>query len=120
MIAEKPYESISEEEYQQQVIDLAHVYGWKVAHFRAARVAKSRRNPRGWATPVAADGKGFPDLVLVRDRVIFVEIKGKKARLSNAQADWLVKLRMAKAEVYVWRPDDFEEVHKTLLRKVIS
>jgi hypothetical protein len=45
-------------------------YGWRAAHFRPARTAK------GWRTPVAADGAGFPDLVLVRrTRIVAAELK---------------------------------------------
>src|SRR4051794_27414866 len=46
--------------FQDQVIEIAHIYRWRVAHFRPAQTS------RGWRTPVAADGMGFPDLVLIR------------------------------------------------------
>ena len=59
---------MSESALQDNVIELAHVLNYVVAHFRPARTA------HGWVTPVSADGKGFPDLVLVgRGRVVFVE-----------------------------------------------
>ena len=67
----------SETAFQQQVIDLAHYTGWVVAHFRAARTEK------GWRTPVAADGAGFPDLVLVnrsQKRVLYVELKSEDGK----------------------------------------
>jgi hypothetical protein len=52
----------SEASFLEQIIDLAHLFGWRVAHFRAARTFS------GWRTPVQGDGKGFPDLVLCRRR----------------------------------------------------
>ena len=51
------------------IIDQAQWSGWTVAHFPPARTEQ------GWRTAVAADGAGFPDLTLVRDRIIFAEVK---------------------------------------------
>jgi hypothetical protein len=93
---------MTEKELQRAVIKLAHVFHWKVCHFRPARTAK------GWRTPVEADGAGFPDLVLVRGRhVMFRELKGDKGRLSPAQWAWLAALRGAEANVGVWTPADW-------------
>ena len=96
-----------EADFQQQIIDLARHLGYeKVAHFRPAM------NRRGqWMTPVAADGAGFPDLLLVRgerwdsdeSRLVFVEVKGAKGKLSDAQREWNSVLVRTKAEVYTWR-----------------
>ena len=103
---------ISEAEWQQQVIDLAHAHGWMCAHFRPARTSK------GWVTPVAADGQGFPDLVLTRERVMFVELKSQRGRLSEQQRLWIVSLRAAGAEVHVWKPDHFDHAHQTLKDRI--
>ena len=101
---------VTEAQWQQTVLDLARLRGWTVAHFRPARTEQ------GWRTPVAADGKGFPDLVLVRDRVIFAELKSARGELTDEQAGWLDVLVRAGAETYVWRPDDFDEVLAALTR----
>jgi hypothetical protein len=101
---------VTEAAFQTSVIDLARVTGWMVAHFRPARTEQ------GWRTPVAADGKGFPDLVLVRERVIFAELKSDTGRLSDDQHAWLAALEAAGVEAYVWRPDDFDQVAATLRR----
>lgn len=92
---------MSEQELLDNVIQLAHLFGWTIAHFRPAMTAK------GWRTPVAADGKGFPDLVLVRDRVVYVELKSTRGVLSNQQVVWSGALAGAGAEYYVWRPADW-------------
>lgn len=85
--------------FEHQVIDLARILGWRTAHFRAARTAA------GWATPVAGDGKGFPDLVLVRDRVVFAELKtGARPRLGPDQVAWRDALAHAGAEWHLWAP----------------
>lgn len=101
---------VTEAQFQATVVDLAQVTGWMVAHFRPARTNN------GWRTPVAGDGKGFPDLVLVRDRVIFAELKSDRGRLSDDQTAWIGALNTAGAEAYVWRPDDFDQIAATLRR----
>jgi VRR-NUC domain len=89
---------LSEEELQSAVIELAHLFGWVVAHFRPAKTE------RGWRTAVSADGAGFPDLVLVRERVIFAELKSQRGHLSEQQRMWSTSLVQAGAEIYTWRP----------------
>lgn len=100
---------ISEAAFQQQVTHLAKLRGWLVAHFRVAQNSKGR-----WRTPVAGDGAGFPDLVLVRDRVIFAELKSEKGRTSAAQDEWMSSLLKAGAEAYLWRPRNFPEIEVIL------
>lgn len=57
---------------------------------------------------------GFPDRVLIRDRVIFVELKTEKGPVSDSQSRWLTALAKAGAEAYLWRPSDLEEVGRIL------
>lgn len=101
-----------EDAFTGQVIELARYYGWRTAHFRPAQTGK------GWRTPVAGDGKGFPDLVLVRPpELIFAELKTDKGRVAPAQKEWLERLlAVAAVETYVWRPRDFDELHARLAR----
>jgi hypothetical protein len=94
MPAKRP--TLSEAELLSCVIDTARVVGWRVAHFRPSQTK------HGWRTAVQGDGKGFPDLVLVRDAVLFVELKVGGNTLSSEQAAWLEALRAAGAEAYVW------------------
>jgi hypothetical protein len=93
-----PLADILEKDWQTQVIDLARLLGWRVAHFRPAKTSK------GWRTAVAADGEGYPDLTLTRDRVIFLELKRETGKTTQAQRDWLTALHTAGAETYVARP----------------
>lgn len=94
------HEPLTEKQLQAAVIDLARVLGWRVAHFRSVPV---KRGPTvRWETPVAADGAGFPDLVLIRDRVIFAELKVGGNRPSTQQQAWLTGLKRARADVCVW------------------
>ncbi len=94
---------MTERELQQAVIDLARVFRWKVAHFRPALTA------HGWRTPVQADGAGFPDLVLVRDRAVYAELKAVRGRLTERQAEWRAALEHAGQEYHLWTPTDWAD-----------
>ena len=93
---------MKEAELQAAVIDMAHLFGWIVAHFRPALTQSGR-----WVTPVQADGKGFPDLVLVRDEILYVELKSERGRLSLEQRMWIEAIRAAGGEAHLWRPTDW-------------
>lgn len=106
---------MNEAELQSAVIDLAHLLKWRVAHFRPAMNAKGE-----WRTAVAADGKGFPDLVLVRrGELIFAELKSESGKLSPEQVEWMEDLRYVAegsggmeglshaVAAFVWKPEDW-------------
>jgi hypothetical protein len=101
----------SEREFQRQVLELAALLGWKRAHFR------NSQDPGGrWSTPVAADAEGWPDLTLVRPpRILFLELKTERGRLSTAQVDWMELLgRCTGVEAHVVRPSDWAKVEQLL------
>lgn len=93
---------ITEKDWQAQVKDLAKRLGWK----RPYHTFDSRRSE-----------PGFPDLVLVRDRVVFVELKRETGKLSDAQREWLTLLAKARAEVYIARPRDLQLLAQVLGRR---
>ena len=101
-----------ERDAQRTIIELARTLGWRVAHFRPAETKK------GWRTPVEADGAGFPDLVLTRDRVIFAELKREGKSPRQDQVEWLNGLAKAGAEVYVWTLADYDEIVRVLSQRV--
>lgn len=104
---------MTERELEQGVVDVAHLLGFRAAHFGALLSSK------GWRTPARYDGKGFPDLVLVRPgRLVFVELKCGRNTLSAEQADWLEALRAAGQEAYVFTDSDWRAgiIEATLLR----
>jgi len=110
--------TISERELEEQVMTAARYLGWRVAHFRAGMTSRQYRDKTGglknrWVTPVAGDGAGFPDLVLVnpaQHRVIWAELKSDIGRITSGQQKWLDDLRASGQEVYVWRPGDWEDI----------
>lgn len=50
---------------------------------------------------------GLPDLILVGNAVLWVELKAEKGRLRPAQAEFIERLQEAGQEVAVWRPSDW-------------
>jgi hypothetical protein len=83
--------TMSERQLQSAVIQLAELVGWRVYHTHDSR----RSQP------------GFPDLTLVREnRLLFVELKSAKGRLTVEQVDWLEALGYV-ASVATWRPADW-------------
>lgn len=60
---------------------------------------------------------GFPDLVLARNgRVLFVELKTTRGRITREQNWWLSNLTDGNFSTgsFVWRPTDEKEVEETL------
>ncbi len=111
---------MNEREFQDAVVDIAHLYGWRVFHARAAGTNK------GYRTPVAYDGKGYVDLTLVHPSayIVFAEIKSAVGRLSDEQLAWGEMLTavsggidkalesMDEMRVFyrLWRPRDGDEI----------
>jgi hypothetical protein len=109
--------SMTHEELQNDVIELAHSLGWKVAGFR-----KAQYKDGSWSTPLLADAEGWPDLFLANEeqkRAIAIEIKSSKDTVKAAQTDWLATLMLCGIEAYVVRPEDWHsgEVDRILGRR---
>jgi VRR-NUC domain len=105
-------EQTSEGQFLRAVLDFARKSGWRVSHF-----SDSRRQVRPGVFVGDKDAAGFPDIVAVRERVIFIELKAARGRIRPAQLEWLGALEEAGAEVYCWRPADWPEIEHTLRRR---
>ena len=120
---------ISESQFLSQVIDLAHAYKWKVAHFRPAQTRCRDCKGQGcsscgftgksWRTAVQGDGKGFPDLVLAKKgKIIFAELKTETGKVSPEQIDWFLILQSCDdgdhCSMMLWRPSDYADIEKIL------
>ncbi len=91
-----------ENEVLAEVRKLAKTNGWLCYHTHDSRKSE----------------EGFPDVVLVRDVVIFAELKSRTGKPSHAQAIWLRMLeRTHQVEVYLWRPQDMAQVTERLTRR---
>lgn len=89
---------MSEKQFQQQVVDMARALGWMAYHTHDSR----RSQP------------GFPDLVLVRERVVYAELKTETGKPTFEQTSWIEALKSAGAEVYLWRPSDSDSIENCL------
>lgn len=91
-------------ELQKAIIDLAHLRGWTCAHFPSVQDFKGT-----WRTPVAADGKGHPDIMLYRERPVAIEVKGDGDSMEPEQVKWQDVLLLAGVEAHVIRPSDWRD-----------
>ena len=106
--AEAP--KLTEAEFTRDVIRYANLFGWSCAHFRAAQSQSGR-----WLTAVQGQGKGFPDLVLVKkDRLLVAELKVGRNKTTLEQQQWLSRFELAGVPAFTWRPDDWPEIERTL------
>ncbi len=95
----------TEKHFQQCVIDLAELHGWKVWHQRPARVSV-----RGGETYRSAGigHKGAPDLLLARNgKVLNAELKTETGEASADQLAWLAACGPSGR---LWRPSDWDEI----------
>lgn len=94
---------ITEKELQQAVLDMAKATGWLVYHSYDSRM----------------DEAGFPDLVLIKPpRVLFVELKAQKGKLSREQVEFGFALnRCCEVEYNLWRPGDWQEIEAELTKE---
>ena len=96
---------LTEKAFQAQVIELATYLGWWCWHPYYAS-----RSP-----------KGYPDLTMFRERVLFVELKarnakGRMGKLMPEQIEMSHRCIKAGAEYYHWTPDDWPEIEEVLSR----
>lgn len=88
-----------ERDWQAQVVHLARLHNWK----RPMHIYDSRRSEPGW-----------PDLALVRDRLVLIECKTETGRVTATQSAWLTALDRASVEVYVARPRHLQHLSRIL------
>jgi len=123
--AKKPGDSPaaeSEADFASWLEDFLHVHGYKFAHFRPARVMRNGKET--YETPVSGNAKGLPDYYVwhperrphlgFRESAFWVELKSATGKLSEAQIECIKSLRASGAQVFIWRPDDRDEIERLL------
>lgn len=103
--------ALSERDFQAQIIDLAEIRRWRVAHFH-----DSRRQVAPGVHVGDRHAAGFPDLILARPpRLLALELKREKARKpTGAQREWLRTLGLCGVEAHLLRPSDWPTIERLL------
>ncbi len=97
--------AITEAAWQQQVVDMAHIWGWTCLHVRPT-IGKGGK----WTTSTSV--VGFPDLFCWHDRHGFLalELKSERGKVRPEQAEVLMQLEAAGARTLIARPSDIDTV----------
>lgn len=99
----------TEAEFQAQIIQLAHIYGWKHMHARRS-IGKGRK----WVT---ATNIPWPDLTLfhpTKQRFLIRELKTNTGKPTPQQLEVLQQLRDSGIDADIWRPNDWPAIQATL------
>lgn len=114
--------ALTEAKFQEYVMELAALGGWKCMH-----IANSRRIVRraGRADAVIGDKltRGWPDLLLAHPRsgIVIAELKTEKGKPTPSQHEWLDALVAAGGvHVALWRPADCPTIERVLLNHDLS
>jgi hypothetical protein len=126
-----------ESAWQAQVVGAARVYGW-TRIYHAPNGGAPQKNGRRVVGGQIPEGRGFPDLLLIRGpRLVVAELKTEKGRMGPGQPEWLKAFTVVgravadlvdedpagayypgyeppSVEAYVWRPSDWETVQRVL------
>jgi hypothetical protein len=103
-------------EWQQQIIDLAHLNNWRHLHVRRS-IGRGKR----WVT--ATNVVGWPDLFLWHEtdgRLLAVELKVGNDKATDEQLAVLLSLSRAGVDGHVWYPHDLDEAVAVLARRRVA
>lgn len=94
------FDTLTEKRFGGQLEQLCKLFGWKYYHTHNSRFS----------------APGYPDYTLVRERVVFAELKrqAKASKLTAKQIEWRDALLEAKQEWYLWRPSDMDDIAEIL------
>lgn len=109
--------AMSEAQWQATVIDLARTLGWACLHINDSRKEIVDHATHQRRLVGDRDAAGLPDWLLVRERVVWAELKRQTGVTSARQREVLGALERAGSEVYVWRPSDWPEVERVLRKR---
>lgn len=107
---EQWWRSITEREYQKQIVELARMSGWVVFHHH-----DSRRQVAPGVFVGDKDAKGFPDLILLRPpQVLVIEVKRELGKTTPEQDEWLQRWSECGVPTFVARPSTWPEVERAI------
>lgn len=91
---------ITEAQFQRAILDMARVLGWTYFHPRYS---------------IGSDA-GYPDLTMLHPvhGALWLELKTRRGRISEAQRDWIDCLTDAGQRAYIVYPDQFDVIEALL------
>ena len=90
---------VLEKDFQGALTQMADLYRWRWYHVNDSR----------------KDKRGYPDLAMLRNgRMIHAELKRVNKHPTVDQMAWLMDYWRAGSEVYVWTPEDMDEIQYIL------
>jgi hypothetical protein len=93
---------MKEKYFQQAVVDMARRLGYEYVY----HTWSSRNSPAG-----------FPDLIIGNPGIMIVaELKADDGRITPEQYFWLLYFGSITEHVYLWKPDEIEEIVELLQR----
>ncbi len=98
---------VSEADFQNQILYLAKVLGWDWYHTYDSRKSV----------------KGFPDLVLVREVILYLELKKEGEKLTSEQRHWATIIPAAGGNYMAAWPSHFSDIAELLgdpVKKIAS
>lgn len=105
--------SISERELAATVEAALELYNWLWTHYTFS----PNRSGNGFRTHLRGHA-GMPDYVACRNgRLLFVELKSQRGRLSAAQRVWRSELQKTSAEYHLVHPSDLDHFLKRISLK---
>lgn len=96
----KRNEELSEKELTAIVVGtktnpgIARLMGWRCYHTLRSKGSEP----------------GYPDWTLVRERIVFLELKTEAGKVSSAQSEWIAALEAGGGEIYVVRPRHIDAI----------
>lgn len=104
--------ALPESAWQEQVVQLAQLYGWRHLHVRRS-IGKGHK----WVTATNCDG--WPDLFLWNVRrpergLIAIELKAEDGDPTDEQIEVLAQLAASGVRTMIARPSDLDAVHELL------
>jgi len=93
---------MSEEQFRRKVRQIAKLYGWDMQY----HTHNSRRSDAGWPDEGIAHTE--------HKRILFIELKTDKGRVTAAQKMWIDALQGIGMEAAIWRPKDIDLIVEVL------
>lgn len=110
------YADLSESQFRAVVVEMASLRGWRAFFVEnSTREIVRASGARVRVRNINLGGRGFPDLVLVRERILYRELKREHDTHTPAeQHEWGAAIARAGGDFAIWRPRDWQKIEEEL------